>query len=216
MKRILLFITISFLVACNNEGTSTESGNDTVLGQTEASPIIAQVQKTFPQLFLFLKSGDAQFAADSFYETGEVKLSGAPAQPLDEENILKYKKWLIYNKDSSLALDLYSYNFIINNKEGDPHLESAEPDTEIALVDFKNKTRKRIYFSGPSYTIWEGAWVQNGEAVLAGAEIKGEGKRVPLFWYIHFAEGTIQMLEYTGIVIINMEPYLNKTIKKPL
>jgi hypothetical protein len=214
MKQLLILLMVTLLISCNNNANTEEAFNDTVQEAGEETGELATLQHTFPQLFHYLKEQDPQFGLNNFTLISENKLSNAPAIPLDEKNLQPYKKLLIYNSDGSQAIDLYSYNYIITDSSGTQQLESAEPDTEVGLVHFASHTRKRIFFSGPSYTIWDGAWLQKNIVVLAGAELLENGKIAPLFLQINLADSTVKTFEYDGTIKATMQPYVNGKMKK--
>ena len=215
MKALLFIVVAALLVSCNNNADTRQIQNDTVLEAGGEREELAIIQNAFPQLFSYLKKEDATFDAAHFYEAEVSKMSPAPAQPLHEESLQPYKDLFVYNTDRSKAIDQYSYNYVIT-ADSIERMQNAGPDTEIALVDFKNKTRKRIFFSGPSFAIWDAAWLPHEGAVLAGAEVVGEQKIVPLFLQVNFTDSSIKTFQSSDTLQADMKEYVAQKIKRRL
>jgi hypothetical protein len=201
-------------MACTNNATKENS--DAVQKEEIVNSETLVLQNAFPQLFTYLTTKDPHFDKDRFSVATENRLSTVPAIALDEKNMQLYENLLIYNNDSSLAIDLYSYNYIITNKGGHTELVTADPDIEIGLVDFIKGTRKRIYFSGPSTTIWDGAWLKDSIILLAGAEVMNGNKMTPFFLHINLTDSLVQTLQYNDTLQVNMQDYVRSKMGKRL
>ena len=168
---------------------------------------VATVKQSFPQLFQYLRQQDSTFSEDSFSIAGENKVEAVAAMPVDSARLKPFQKYFIYNSDSSLALDLYSYNYIDTSRNGQNRLEEAGPDSEAAVIDLKNKTRRRVFFGGPSTTLWDAKWISPQELLLIGAESHEEGKVIPTIWQVNLKDTAMQVFAYQGEIQADMSGY---------
>ena len=78
------------------------------------------------------------------------------------------RSFLVFNADSSLALDIGSLNWVVSkNKRGKVKF-SSDVDTEIALLDLKSATRTRLVFFGSAAWIDNGWWEDANNVILSG------------------------------------------------
>src|SRR5215217_1777480 len=113
MKKYMSLIFFSGLLACNNTDNvvNVVNSEQDTLQEAVVDNEVAEVKRSFPQLFQYLKKQDSTFSEDSFLLSGENKVETVPPAPIDSAKLKPFHKYLIYNSDSSLALDLYSYNY---------------------------------------------------------------------------------------------------------
>ncbi|MET0244626.1 MAG: hypothetical protein ABW174_14205 [Flavitalea sp.] len=108
-----------------------------------------------------------------------------------------YKTFLKYSPDSTMLLDLDSYNLSIN-RDNAGNLVGIEngPDTEISLVNIKSKKKTRLLFLGPGNSVEDGSWIDNENLVLMGFQESGNGTgRVPVLWRYHLPTTTFYIYE---------------------
>ena len=209
MKKALYCLVVAgTLTACNNNAgpAAKENGGQDTLQEAVVDAGVNVVQHSFPQLFQYLKKQDSTFSQDSFLLSGENKVEQVPPADIDDAHLQPFKKYLIYNSDSSLAIDLYSYNYIANTRNGESHLEEAGPDSEAAVIDFQNHSRRRIFFGGPSYTLWDAKWTGPNELLLIGAEAHNDNS-IPTIWQVNLKDSSIQVYSYQGEVKADMTGY---------
>lgn len=206
-KWAAILSVISVLWACNNNADNTAGNAQDTLQEAVADAEVSEVQQSFPQLFQYLKAQDPAFSEDSFLLSGESKVEQVPPAAIDEKRLQPFRKYLVYNSDSSLALDLYSYNYIATSRDGRNSLEEAGPDSEAAVIDFKNNTRRRVFFGGPSYALWDAKWINQNELLLIGAETGEENKIIPTIWQVNLQDTSIQVYAYEGEVKADMNEY---------
>ncbi|MBA2746194.1 MAG: hypothetical protein H0U44_08220 [Flavisolibacter sp.] len=115
---------------------------------------------------------------------------------MDRNTLLPFASFLKYNTDSSIALDLVSYNLMETTKNGRRHFDFAGPDTEIGLVDMKSMKRKRILFLGSAGIILDGKWENDQTILLAGAEDAGNGQIRPIMWRYHLDTYEVEVFSY--------------------
>jgi hypothetical protein len=217
-KWFLLVMLTGWLAACNDTGSSAvnilDEGQDT-LQEAVTDAEVNVVRQSFPQLFEYLKKQDATFSSDSFLLSGESAVETVPAAPVDEARLKAFQKYFIYNSDSSLALDLYSYNYIVTSRNGQSRLEEGGPDSEAAVIDFKDKTRKRIFFGGPAHALWDAKWVGPQELLLIGAESHEGANVIPIIWHINLQDTSIQVYAYEGVIKADISGYKKEKLAAP-
>src|ERR1700694_3629368 len=141
----LAFLSLA-IFACHNSTDRPVS----IRADTEGTNMAGQqkeLQNAFPALYQFFSRQDSSFSPGHFEVAGTDTLPAAEVLPVTDD-LKEYMPYLVYNKDSSYAVDLYSYNIILSHENGTTIGEASGPDTEVGLVDLKQKTRRRIYFGG--------------------------------------------------------------------
>jgi hypothetical protein len=79
-----------------------------------------------------------------------------------------YKTLLVYSPDKTMFIDMDSYNFLLErDKKGNLIGMGGDPETEVALIDIKRKTNKRLLYNGPSTIIEDAAWI-GGDKIAIG------------------------------------------------
>ena len=210
MKRFFAAVVVLFFLSCNNAGEKNkaeEMETETIEPEVEKSPDFAS---HFPELNQYLGAADSSFQPERF-GTGEIvsRDTSAP-QTLESGTLEDYRKLLVYNSDSSQAIDLVTYNFILNRRNKTEKFEFAGPDTEIALLDLKKNTRKRILFLGSAGLVMDGKWEADGNIILAGAEEAGDGKLHPVMWRYYPATGEVEVFTYPGTIEVNISEYYDR------
>lgn len=202
------------LAACNDAGKTVDTISEVqdTLQEAVVDAEVTMVQQSFPQLFSYLKKQDTTFSEEHFLLSGESEVETVPSTPIDEARLQPFQKYLIYNNDSSLALDLYSYSYIITNSGGKSRLEEASPDSEAAIIDFKKKTRKRIFFGGPSHVLWDAKWTAPKELLLISAESREDSHVIPTIWHINLRDDSIQVYAYEGELAADISGYRNEKL----
>lgn len=203
MKKISTWIIagIFFLGSCTNNAENNTVNENPVVPVSEAveEGKNLDLQQSFPSLVQHLQKQDSSFSTTKFTEGESSPITDVQPQTM-EESLKAFAPYFIYNKDSSLAIDLYSYNYILRKKEGQKTLEAAGPDTEVAIIDFKKNTRQRVLFAGPSTIILDAAWTSADELMITGAETIEDEKIKPLLWKINLAQKNKQLFSYPDTV----------------
>lgn len=212
--RSTFFVFISALVllcSCNNNASTTaneEEQADTVEA-TEA--IDVRLQQHFPRLFSYYQQQDTSFPAAGF-EGGELERKDSlVATPIDTAQLRPFMPYLVYNSDSSKAIDFVSYNYVLVNKKGQSKLEQGGPDSEVALLDLRKHTRQRILYMGSSATILNSGWDGN-EVLIAGAEDLGEEKVKPTFWIYNTETGAMEIYNYARPLKADIKNYAEQVL----
>jgi len=115
----------------------------------------------------------------------------------DKSFFALYGPFLKYSPDSSMFIDLDSYNISLS-KTASGELEGREegPDTEVSLVDLKAKHKKRLVFLGPGGSVEDGGWLDNDNLVLIGLQDDPDGNsKIPVVWKYHIPTHTFFLFQ---------------------
>ena len=80
-----------------------------------------------------------------------------------------YRDKIYYSPNGSYALDLYSYNLILNKKGAETHAV-VDADIQVYLIDIPHHQRRPVLFLGPTASIDDGCWLSDSTVVLVGWE----------------------------------------------
>jgi hypothetical protein len=108
-----------------------------------------------------------------------------------------YGKLLKYSPDSSMFIDIDSYNIELQkNKKGDLVPIENGPDTEVNLVDVEKKQKTRLIFLGPGNGVEEAGWIDNQTAILIGyRETDTTKTKNAVIWRYHVPTKTFHVYE---------------------
>jgi hypothetical protein len=214
MKKLSAFILCLIMFACNNQsGDERTTERDTVTTEVEDDFYPVRFSKSFADLSAFILKQDSSFSSEKFADFQPFNMDSVKWNRMDEETFAEYREFFVYNADSSLALDLVSYNFIISNKAGVQKLDFAGPDTEIGLIDVKNKMRKRLLFLGSSGMVLDGKWDERGNVVLVGAQDAGNETFQPLLWRYYPEINLLETIPYAGVIKADLGSYYDVKYK---
>lgn len=203
MKPATLFILLALgaATACTNStDTNNVSVDTSAIAAAPLSPEAQMVQTAFPNMYQILKGQDASFDPALFEETEGGYSAPPPPRFFPPEELEQFKPYLIYNSDSTNAIDLVSYNFIVDKNDSTQVLKAAGPDTEVNIINLKNNMRTRIFYSGPGTIIREGKWLDSTAVLLGGAEKVGGTAIRPFLLHINLKEKTLQRFTYSDSV----------------
>jgi hypothetical protein len=214
MKKSLYILLLILSVSCQN--TDPEKKAEETPGSTQGAESAGEELNTETHTLhelaspIFKPDSGALSAAE--FEVGEIaSLDQVQGTPLDEKKIAPFRHLLVYNRDSTLAADLFSYSYISVEKGGKTVLTPGEPDTEIALVDLKNKTRRRLLFTGPSFIVADARWTENGKLIIIGGEqLQKEIK--PVAWKIDVRKNEMESLNYPDTLSMDLASYVEQKI----
>lgn len=88
---------------------------------------------------------------------------------ISEKYFSDYRDKIYYSPNGFYALDLYSYNLILNKKGAKTHAV-LDADIQIYVIDIAHHQRLPILFFGPSASIDDGYWLSDSTVVLVGWE----------------------------------------------
>jgi hypothetical protein len=113
------------------------------------------------------------------------------------DNYEVYKRLFRYSPDSSMYLDLDSYNVLIQkDKRGNYVADDSCPDTEVSLVNTRTNKKTRLIYTGPGNTVEDGAWIDSDNLVIMGfQEADSTEDRIPVLWRFNISSNTFYQYE---------------------
>jgi len=95
----------------------------------------------------------------------------------DEQKFIKlYNSYLIWNSDSTKAIDLYSNNLILDFDEKGIITKDTDVDPHFALMDFKNNKRIVLWQMGAISTFKGGFWLNENKVIILVSEANFEAE----------------------------------------
>lgn len=213
MKRYLgiFFISAFFLFACKNADKKEAEAEEGELAEADTSTI-EKVDTVFSNETInflnnsdfsqFAKSKAAQFDWSKFHMVGnwvDDSMMVTAFKP-DKSYYEAYGRFLKYSPDSTMFVDIDSYNIdIMKNKDGKWIGTAQGPDTEVSLINPAKKEKKRLLFAGPGTFIEEASWIDKDNIALMGLqEVDGEAKRTAVVWRYHLPTSTYFQYELSN------------------
>jgi hypothetical protein len=200
----LLFIV--FFVSC-------KGGNSDVVADIEDATATSYPPPPLFEIAERLEATPPSLNANKFSEAGSKRAEAFESYPI-EEQVKPFLPYLIYNSDSTLAADPFSYNYLFNTRSGSKRVDEAGPDFEIGLVDVRQQKRSRIWFTGPAVDVTDVFWKNNNEIVIIGFEQISSDAAKPFAHIINTATGMINMYEYSDSVKVLQQDYLKEALAK--
>ena len=212
-KKFIPFLFALFLLACTNNNSSKEENKEAIeeVEEPYVNPTKQEISSAFPGVYQFFSAKDSSFSTSKFQQMSSRSVTG-PDLKLSEAS-KRYYPLFIYNADSSYAIDLYSYNIILQKKNGKTVVNHAGPDIEVALVDLKNQTRKRIYFGGSSSAVLDAKWINNEEFILLTGEIMGASKFQPQVLQYKLIDNSVNEFIYSDTLQVSVEDYVDRRLQ---
>lgn len=118
----------------------------------------------------------------------------------------EYGRVLKYSPDSSMFIDLDSYNVEIHkDKRGRVALIEKGPDTEVSLVNLQDKKKTRLVFLGPGNAVEEAGWIDNNNILLIGyREMDTTKLKAAVIWRYHIPTKTFHVYESSDTSIAGL------------
>ena len=203
---ILVVITI-FMNACTNSDQAAE--DVTATDSVSVAPIaeISNIDR-LPLWRNYMEQQFPDFNAEDFNAAYTVPLETFPPYPVNEKELDFFKPYLAYNADSTKAIDIYSYSSVTSSKGDQRVYMNGGPDAQINLVDLKNNTSQRLFFSGPMLSFWDAQWVDSNRVIVAGTE-----EKTPVYWIIDLNHKSMELYTMEGAELdssISREGYLRR------
>lgn len=213
MKKFIPLLFVLVLLACNNNNSSKKVDKNTIEEEEipYVDPVQQEISSAFPPAYQFFSARDSSFDASKFQQMSSQKINN-PDLKLSE-TLKSYDPLFIFNADSSYAIDLYSYNYILQRRNGETVVNHAGPDVEAALIDLKNKTRKRIYFGGSSSALLDAKWTTKDEFFLLMGEIIEQSKFQPRILQYRLQDSSANEFVYTDTLRLSVEDYEDRRLK---
>lgn len=206
--RTLAFLLIITYVACKENGKDKPAHVPAATADNDSSEIEkVDTVLTNETIQFFDKSGFSDYARSGInaFDWSKFRLvnvwkeDSMIVSPLKlEPDFLKdYGTLIRYSPDSSMFIDLDSYNIDISrDKNGKLVGKELGPDTEVSLVDLDAKERKRLVFLGPGGSVDEGGWLDKETLVLAGMQDNAaDTGKTAVIWKYHIPTNTFFLYE---------------------
>jgi len=113
--------------------------------------------------------------ADTGFQIGRFRASGVNLhidsfETIDRADGLESGSFgpiLAYSPDSSLALDIWSYNHIVNLTKGQPPvMEGGGPEQQVSLIDLRTGLRRQVLYNGSAQVVETADWLSEDVFVL--------------------------------------------------
>jgi hypothetical protein len=202
-KNLIPLFLLILLAACNNNAKPSveDIKEDSTEITSEPTPAIPQMEIVFPDLNQYLGSQDPSFNPSSF-QAGEPVEKDSAMLAMDTALFRKYKPYLLFNADSTLALDLVSYNYYPQVKNGKTVMSEIGPDFEVSMLYLKPKKQQRLLFFGSSGgTVLDAKWQDATTVLIAGAIDWENGDSLrPVIWKFDATGNTWQEFRYPEMI----------------
>jgi len=107
-----------------------------------------------------------------------------------------YGRFLKYSPDSTMFVDLDSYNVDIRkDKNGKWQGTEQGPDTEVSLVNLTTGKKTRLLFLGPGNSIEDALWLDKESVAIMGIEDYDSLGKVAAVWKYHIPTSTFSLYE---------------------
>lgn len=212
MTRFFLLIIAVVLFSCSDRA---EKPSVPEKDSTEVMSEAFQFNAEFPELYQYLSSQDSTFDPQGF-DQGELTVQKNNWQDgFEPARLQEYLPYLIFNADSTYALDLVTYNYAPRKKGDSVVFEVQGPDFEVGLIDWKNRRRKRLLFFGPSGPmITDARWKDSTTALLAGIrEWPANDSLRPLVLKYDVANESWEQFEYPSHIRAEWKSYAERLPK---
>jgi hypothetical protein len=213
-KSLFLLISGIYFISCNssNEPVKKEAEDVDTTEQAEVNTEGDPIRVSFPKLSDYLTEKDTAFRSRNIQEHFIMSTEKIAPTPIDQQQLNAYAPYLIFNTDSSLAIDFVTHSYVISHKDGKQVIESGGPDTEIALMDFKKNLRKRILFTGSSQIILDARWENPNTILIAAAEDLGDNRIKPSFIRYYLDQDNYEVFQYKDTLQADVSNYTEQML----
>ncbi len=182
-----IFLMLMCFKCSTHTSTSSLFENDQTSQSATSVPTNNQISQTYSEITvmddslsstiqqhcsLWLNSWGRELKTDSFaYVRSYTSSLSTDWEKFDisDQHFSDYQDKVYYSPNGSYALDLYSYNLILNRKDAKIYAE-LDADIQIYVIDIPHHQRLPILFLGPSESINDGYWLSDSIVVLVGWE----------------------------------------------
>ncbi len=174
MKQYIPFIFLLLLFPyCSTPTSSTLENNQTSQTNSEIAVMDDSLSESLcHNCGLWLNSWERGLKTDSFALVRSY-ISTLSTEweefNISEKDFSDYRDKIYYSPNGSYALDLYSYNLILNKNGAKIHAV-LDADIQIYVINIAHHQRVSILFFGPSASIDDGYWLSDSTVVLVGWE----------------------------------------------
>lgn len=199
-SRLIVFSTI--ILACSMFAACTDNTEETKSVTTDSISLLKGID-TYGSWDVFSNPEGISFSLDSLSQIDNIKgeLFTQPFEP-DADFYKCYGKLLVYNADSSIFIDGYSNNWIIEEHEdGMLYARAGEVDIEVAVVNTRSNVRTRLFFCGPSCILKMVFWHSEDIVGIMGYMTENNDEQYkPIIWFVNIHNGvTMPYLDQSSI-----------------
>jgi hypothetical protein len=209
---LVTLITVLF-AACSNNSQSEHVEKKTDSSGTATEETIPSLEDNFPTLYNFLHSQDSSFSMEGFQGGMSATRPDSSDSSQDTSRLDLFYPFLLFNSDSSKALDLVSYNYVAQVKNGKTELEEAGPDYEAALIDFRTGKRKQLLFFGTMGTVLDAKWLDQNTILMAGATEWIGDSMLPVIWKYEIPARSWSAFRYEKMIKADWSGYKQPSLK---
>ena len=205
MKQFIFSAVIAAIVltACKGknkpEAEADVTGEDSVITlQPDTALAVETIQSFTTAGFTdYIKKKSPSFDWKQFNLTTTWEEDSALITPFtpNKQFYNSYGRFLKYSPDSTLFIDLDSYNIDIK-KDGQGRWIglAAGPDTEVSLVNPATGQKTRLLFMGPGGSVEDAFWEDKDNLVLLGVHDGESGKALSV-WKYHLPTNSWSLYE---------------------
>ena len=129
---------------------------------------------------------------------------------LKSDSISLFNDFLIYSPDSNYCIDLDSYSLILEkDSSGELFSEGSEVDSEVGLLDIKQKKRIRVMFCGTESMPEEIQWVSYNSFYILGYTKENNLIR-PTIWIHDNKNNTIRVIRLANPIDLKGKNYIHE------
>ena len=212
MKKEIIFCWLAsftlILAACNNNPKKEPQSNpqptspaeDSTETETNDSVFSRELIDTFNTVAfpgVTSKAGNIDWTRFRMTNTWSIDtLNYRPFRPA-KDFYKVYGPYLKYSPDSSMFIDIDSYNIDIEkDKNGHSTATDMGPDFEVSLVNTRSHSKARLLFFGPGSTIADAYWLNDDELILIGVHDQGDSTgKTAAAWKYNLSEKTFYLYE---------------------
>jgi hypothetical protein len=198
----LFLVAACILYACTGDDQPAAAGDTTGM---EVPADREPVRKGIDYLPLWKNFMEQQFDSinnEYFNIAYTIPLDTLPAYPLNKESLAFFRPYLAYSPDSTKAIDIYSYNTVIHTRDNRRVMMNGGPDSQISLLNLKDSSSRRLFFSGPALSFWDAQWINSHTIIIAGTD-----DQKPVYWVLDLENNNMQLFIMESA---KLEPALNR------
>ena len=201
----VLFSLALIAAACGHRregGTEGEGPRTSPTAYAEGDTLDAVEAPTLYAWLAHYRRTDTAFRRNAFLASGiNLRIDSLEACPYPDTGTLQLlAPVLAWSPDSSLAIDIWSYDHLIRrDAKNRTLLEGGGPDQMVKLLDRRSATARQLLFNGPSQVVETADWVSDKAFVLGLLTIdETTGEAIPDIVLIHLADSVFTNFRYAG------------------
>jgi hypothetical protein len=210
MKFITVSLSFLFIVSSCNNNSADKHGNriDSESGERSFNDL-------FPRLNKFLRGQDSTFSPELFEEAATINIPDSTALKIEKDELRPYYPYLLFNRDSSFALDMVTYNYLPSEEKGVTTMEEQGPDYEVALIDLKKNERRRLLFFGTMGTVMDATWESPNTVIMVGPTEWTDSDSLQMeMWKYHVDDRKLRKYIYPAKIHAAWHRYTQRWMEK--